>query len=282
MKAHLAELEKANAQLEEEKAATFKIIENEKARLLNEFQEKKDKAVDQAMYKIWANNADLDTSFLGPLEAKLVDQWNARLEAEEAAREAAQEAAQEAARKDSHAIRLGGSSAASAEKSCLAQICDVSRIQAQRVELRAALATSQDNERIAKEQVIEASRRRDKLQVEVDSLNKKLKEVNVLKNKLSEVKVKAKEDSEKAKKDVEQVKQDVGEATNALEEMLYRCWAYYQEGDFSFLDTKLWGRYLTKFHSRLSQEPSETVEASGAAEGGDDEVTSQGQVIGAQ
>ena len=108
VKARLAELEKANAKLEEEKAATFEIIENEKVCLLNKFKEKKDKAVDQAMYKIWANNADLDTSFLGPLEAKLVDQWNARLEAEEAAREAAQ--------KDSHAIRPGESSAAGAEK----------------------------------------------------------------------------------------------------------------------------------------------------------------------
>ena len=64
------------------------------------------------MYRMWANNEDLDTSFLGPLEAKLLDKWNARLEAEEAAREAASEGAQE----DSHAIRPEGSSAADAEK----------------------------------------------------------------------------------------------------------------------------------------------------------------------
>ena len=60
------------------------------------------------MYKLWADNADLDTSFLGPLEATYVEQWNARLEASESAREAAQ--------KDSHAIRPGGSGATDAEK----------------------------------------------------------------------------------------------------------------------------------------------------------------------
>ncbi|XP_062083096.1 uncharacterized protein LOC133789303 isoform X2 [Humulus lupulus] len=52
VKTRLAELEKANAKLEEEKAATFEIMESEKARILNEFKENKEKAVDQAMYKI--------------------------------------------------------------------------------------------------------------------------------------------------------------------------------------------------------------------------------------
>ena len=108
VKTRLAKLERANAKLEKEKAATFEIMENEKARLLDEFKEQKEKAVDQAMYKIWVDNADLDTSFLGPLEAKYVERWNARLEASEAAREAAQ--------KDIHAIHPGGSSAVDAEK----------------------------------------------------------------------------------------------------------------------------------------------------------------------
>ncbi|XP_062100774.1 uncharacterized protein LOC133806695 [Humulus lupulus] len=79
-KTRLAELEKANAKLKEDKAATFDIMESEKARLLDEFKEQKEKAIDQAMYKIWVDNADLDTSFLGPLEAKYVERWNARLE----------------------------------------------------------------------------------------------------------------------------------------------------------------------------------------------------------
>ncbi|XP_062079803.1 uncharacterized protein LOC133784499 [Humulus lupulus] len=117
--ARLAELDKENARLQEDnkklqedQAATFDIIEGEKARLLAEYKEKKDQAVDSPMYRMWANNEDLDTSFLGHLEAKLLDEWNARLEVEEAAREAASEGAQE----DSHAIRPEGSSAADAEK----------------------------------------------------------------------------------------------------------------------------------------------------------------------
>ena len=101
-------LEKANAKLEEEKSVTFDFMESEKARLLDEYKEQKEKAVDQAMYKLWADNADLDTSFLGPLEATYVERWNARLEASVAAREAAQ--------KDSHAIRPGGSGDTDAEK----------------------------------------------------------------------------------------------------------------------------------------------------------------------
>ena len=43
-------------------------MEDEKARLLEEFKERKDWAVDLAMYRIWTNNVDLDTSFLGSFE----------------------------------------------------------------------------------------------------------------------------------------------------------------------------------------------------------------------
>ena len=125
--ARLAELEKentrlqeANKKLKEDQAATFDIIEGEKARLLAEYKEKKDQAVDSAMYRMWANNEDLDTSFLGPHEATLLDRWNARLEKEEAAQlekeEAAREAVSEGAQEDSHAIRPEESGAADAEK----------------------------------------------------------------------------------------------------------------------------------------------------------------------
>ncbi|XP_062115001.1 uncharacterized protein LOC133829082 [Humulus lupulus] len=87
-----ARVKETNAKLEEEKAATFEIMEGEKSRLLEEFKEKKDRAIDMAMYRIWANNVDLDTSFLGPLEAKLVAQWQARLDDEETARDKAERA----------------------------------------------------------------------------------------------------------------------------------------------------------------------------------------------
>ena len=47
-------------------------MEEEKTHLLEEFKERKDRAVDLAMYRIWAINADLDTSFLGSFEEELV------------------------------------------------------------------------------------------------------------------------------------------------------------------------------------------------------------------
>ena len=94
----IEELEKLNAKLEEEKKATFEIIEGEKARLLEEFKQRKDRAVDMAMYRIWASNADLDTSFLGTFKDELLAKWKARLEAEDAekAKEDAEKAKEDA------------------------------------------------------------------------------------------------------------------------------------------------------------------------------------------
>ena len=111
-KKEITQLQETNKKLEEDKAATFDIMEDAKARLLAEYKEKKEQVVDSAMYRMWAYNEDLDTSFLGPHEATLLDRWNARLEAEEAAREAVSEGVQE----DSHAIRPGGSGATDAKK----------------------------------------------------------------------------------------------------------------------------------------------------------------------
>ena len=68
----------------------------EKAHLLAEFEEKKDRSVDLAMYRIWASNADLDTSFLGSFEVELVAKWQARLDEEEASREEAERAKEDA------------------------------------------------------------------------------------------------------------------------------------------------------------------------------------------
>ncbi|XP_062104852.1 uncharacterized protein LOC133816306 [Humulus lupulus] len=55
-----------NAKLEEDKKTTFEFIESENACLLEEFRTKKDHIVDMAMYRIWANKPDLDTSFCPP------------------------------------------------------------------------------------------------------------------------------------------------------------------------------------------------------------------------
>ncbi|XP_062075872.1 uncharacterized protein LOC133779999 [Humulus lupulus] len=92
----IKEIRELNAKMEEEKKMTFKVIEGEKAHLLEEFKNKKDRAVDMAMYLIWVSNLDLDTSFLANLEADFIAKRQARLEEEEARLEA--EEATEAAR----------------------------------------------------------------------------------------------------------------------------------------------------------------------------------------
>ncbi|XP_062103317.1 uncharacterized protein LOC133814364 [Humulus lupulus] len=48
----IKEIQELNAKLEEEKKMTFDVIEGEKARLLEEFKTKKDRAVDMVMYRI--------------------------------------------------------------------------------------------------------------------------------------------------------------------------------------------------------------------------------------
>ena len=122
------QLRETNKKLEEDKTATFDLIEDVKARLTAEYKEKKEKAVDSAMYRMWAYNEDLDTSFLGPHEAPFLERWNARLEQEEAdqlekkkaeqlaGENAAPETVSVEAQEDSHAIRPGGPTVADAEK----------------------------------------------------------------------------------------------------------------------------------------------------------------------
>ena len=75
---------------------------------------------------------------------------------------------------------------------------------------------------------------------------------------------------------------EIVDLTNSLEEMLYQCWAFNQDEDFSFIEPEFWGPYLAKFKFRFSQETSETVDASGAADGDDNEVKSLEQVDEAQ
>ncbi|XP_062075365.1 uncharacterized protein LOC133779415 [Humulus lupulus] len=67
------QLRETNKKLEEDKTATFDLIEDVKARLTAEYKEKKETAVDSAMYRMWAYNEELDTSFLGPLEAPFLE-----------------------------------------------------------------------------------------------------------------------------------------------------------------------------------------------------------------
>ncbi|XP_062094849.1 uncharacterized protein LOC133800800 isoform X3 [Humulus lupulus] len=114
------QLRETNKKLEEDKAVTLDLMEDIKTRLTAEFKEKKETAVDSAMYWMWAYNEELDTSFLGPLEASFLERWNARLEKEEADQlekdKATPSTVSEGAQEDSHAIRPEGSGATDAEK----------------------------------------------------------------------------------------------------------------------------------------------------------------------
>ncbi|XP_062101477.1 uncharacterized protein LOC133807277 [Humulus lupulus] len=56
-------------------------------------------------------------------------------------------------------------------------------------------------------------------------------------------------------------------SSSSMEAMLYYCWAFNQDGDFSFLAPEVWEPFLEKFKARLQQEaPSETGETSAAGE----------------
>ena len=64
--------------------------------------------------------------------------------------------------------------------------------------------------------------------------------------------------------------------------MLYHCWAFNQDGDFSFLGPEVWESFLEKFKARLQQEaPSETGETSTATEQDAEGVTSSERPGGA-
>ncbi|XP_062098941.1 uncharacterized protein LOC133804833 [Humulus lupulus] len=44
-------------------------------------------------------------------------------------------------------------------------------------------------------------------------------------------------------------------SNSSLEGMLYHCWAFNPDGDFSFLAPEVWEPFLAKFKARLQQEP---------------------------
>ncbi|XP_062114439.1 uncharacterized protein LOC133825525 [Humulus lupulus] len=44
-------------------------------------------------------------------------------------------------------------------------------------------------------------------------------------------------------------------SSSSMEAMLYHCWAFNQDGDFSFLAPEVWEPFLEKFKARLQQEP---------------------------
>ncbi|XP_062081035.1 uncharacterized protein LOC133785837 [Humulus lupulus] len=80
------------SQLEEEKEAIIIVMQEEKARLIEEFITKKDASTDMAMYKIWSMNPDIDTSFLAEKEQAFLEKWRVHLAEEEVVEVTTQEA----------------------------------------------------------------------------------------------------------------------------------------------------------------------------------------------
>ena len=68
----------------------------------------------------------------------------------------------------------------------------------------------------------------------------------------------------------------------SMQDLFYYCWAHNPDADFSFMPADLWATLLPKLQARLNKEvpPSETGEASGAAEQGET-ATSKGPTDGA-
>ncbi|XP_062079580.1 uncharacterized protein LOC133784077 [Humulus lupulus] len=93
-----------------------------------------------------------------------------------------------------------------------------------------------------------------------------------------------------SRKDLEAAKTELQVALEAerttskqsMQDLFYHCWAFNPEADFSFMSPSLWASLLVKFQVRLEKEapPSETGEASGAAEQGEI-ATSKGPTDGA-
>ena len=71
-------------------------------------------------------------------------------------------------------------------------------------------------------------------------------------------------------------------SSSSMEAMLYHCWVYNPDGDFSFMGADAWESFLEKFKARLQHEaPSETEENFAAAEQEGEVVTSSEQPGGA-
>ncbi|XP_062109623.1 uncharacterized protein LOC133821176 [Humulus lupulus] len=124
----------------------------------------------------------------------------------------------------------------------------------------AALATTQKQEQDAKDALAA-------VRAELDASRPKLLEAESTKVALDAVKV----DLEGAKTALAAEKAalaaEKATSTISMENMLYHCWAFNPDGDFSFLRTEAWESFLRKFKARLQQEaPSETGETPAATE----------------
>ncbi|XP_062095517.1 uncharacterized protein LOC133801350 [Humulus lupulus] len=133
------------------------------------------------------------------------------------------------------------------------------------------LQTAQQKEKDAK----------DALAAELNEARPKLQEAEATKAAL----VAALVELDSAKTGVEEAKaaleMEKAASSSAMEDMLYHCWVYNSDGDFSFLGAD-WDVFQEGFKAHLQQEaPSETGEASAAAEQEGETATSTEQPGGA-
>ncbi|XP_062088134.1 uncharacterized protein LOC133794765 [Humulus lupulus] len=153
----------------------------------------------------------------------------------------------------------------------LALYCSVARSRARNDELRGelqtaqaaaqvALATAQQQEQSAKAALTAAQEGEQAAQASLATVKAEL------------VEARAKQLEAEAATKAEKVS-----SSSSMEAMLYHCWAFNQDGNFSFLAPEVWEPYLEKFKARLQHEPpSETGETSAVGEQETEEVTSSG------
>ncbi|XP_062102991.1 uncharacterized protein LOC133813983 [Humulus lupulus] len=177
------------------------------------------------------------------------------------------------------------SSLGMALKSVLALHRSIARSKAQLEDMRgehqAALAAHQTSLQTTQQKEKEAKDALAAVQAELEEARPKLQEAEATKAVLAAALVEldsAKAGAEEAKAALETEK---AASNTAMEDMLYHCWAYNPDGDFSFLgaDGEV---FLEGFKARLQQEaPSETWEAPIVAEQEGETVTSARQPGGA-
>ncbi|XP_062076239.1 uncharacterized protein LOC133780640 [Humulus lupulus] len=121
-----------------------------------------------------------------------------------------------------------------------------------------SLASSQESKKAAKIALVSLQAQTAQLQAEVDEAKAKLLEAEAA------------------------VKEEKATSLSSMEDMLYHCWAFNQDGNFSFMDPALWDPYLKKFKAQILQEPSEIGDASAAGKQDGEEVTSSERLGRAQ
>ncbi|XP_062078093.1 uncharacterized protein LOC133782738 [Humulus lupulus] len=143
---------------------------------------------------------------------------------------------------------------------------------------QSALTAAQENERAAKAAL--AAAQKGELDAKV-ALALPQESEQATKVALAALQVEVAEAKAKQLKVEVAVKEEKAALLSSMESMMYHCWAFNQDGNFSFLAPKVWDPYLEKFKARILQEQSKTGDASTTGEQETEEVTSSERPGGA-